>query len=68
MASDKDKFACCECGRLYTKSALKVHLVSHTDELPFRCVQCGRSFLREQDRTAHIQQLHASRIIVKENQ
>ena len=58
-ATEGGKFECPECGQVYAKSAsLKTHLLSHTGELPYRCVHCGRHFSCESQRLAHIQQLH----------
>lgn len=60
------KYRCPECKQLYSStSALKVHLKSHTGELAFRCHHCGRHFEREEERLAHIRQLHASRPNIK---
>ena len=60
------KYRCPECEQLYgSTAALKVHLKSHTGELAFRCHHCGRHFEREEERLAHIRQLHAPRPNIK---
>jgi len=59
-------YRCPDCGQGYgTKFSLKAHLVSHTGELAFRCHHCGRHFEREEERLAHIRQLHAPRPNIK---
>lgn len=60
------KYRCPECDQLYSSTAaLKLHLQSHTGELAFRCHFCGRHFEREEERLAHIRQLHAPRPTIK---
>ena len=60
------KYRCPECEQLYgSTAALKLHLQSHTGELAFRCHFCGRHFEREEERLAHIRQLHAPRLTIK---
>lgn len=60
------KYRCPDCGGSYSsKFSLKAHLQTHRRELAFRCHHCGRHFEREEERLAHIRQLHAPRPHIK---
>ncbi|KAF2807330.1 putative zinc finger protein [Mytilinidion resinicola] len=48
------EFKCHHCSKIYSKSNnLASHLRTHATERPYRCRECGKSFVRDSDRIRH---------------
>lgn len=48
--SANKSFTCNICGRSYdTEGRLKIHSVTHSNERPYQCLHCKKTFKRNQD-------------------
>ncbi|XP_030841610.1 zinc finger protein 37-like [Strongylocentrotus purpuratus] len=55
------KYICDLCGkRLYTNSEIKFHLESHNIESAFKCEECGKGFLLDNQLKIHKKRVHSS--------
>lgn len=48
------KTSCHICGRMVTETNLRKHLITHTDDRPFMCTICNKSFKYPETLAAHI--------------
>ncbi|ESN99590.1 hypothetical protein HELRODRAFT_84278, partial [Helobdella robusta] len=54
-SSNKASAACPVCGKMFScKSAVDIHLRSHTKERPFRCEYCDRAFTTKGNLKQHV--------------
>lgn len=44
---------CANCGKVFTKAYLKIHLRIHNNEKPYECLQCGMTFNQRGNLTLH---------------
>ena len=63
MLRPEEMLSCPVCGKMFSKkrkSNLQVHLRTHTNERPFKCSTCGRSFKQKahlekhQEKSCHV--------------
>ncbi|XP_077391694.1 uncharacterized protein LOC144027763 [Festucalex cinctus] len=54
-SSENKHLSCSQCGRTFAyKSALKMHMITHSGEKPFACSVCGKSFSFKQNMSRHV--------------
>lgn len=54
-------FVCETCGKEFTRLYdFKRHQLSHTDEKPYHCPQCGKSFKERSSLNKHVKRMHCS--------
>ena len=57
--SNKDRYTCKFCGKLFPRSAnLTRHVRTHTGEQPYRCKYCERSFSISSNLQRHVRNIH----------
>jgi len=53
------RFKCNQCGYgTHAASLMRLHMVSHTDQSPFKCVHCNQSFKLKHNLTSHVIRNH----------
>lgn len=54
-------YECETCGKLFTRVYdFKRHQLSHSDEKPYRCPQCGKNFKERSSLNKHVKRMHCS--------
>jgi hypothetical protein len=57
--SDEARYPCRICGHMFARrSAVVVHMRSHTGEKPHACEVCGKRFSQSGNRNVHMKKLH----------
>lgn len=62
----KSQVTCEVCGKvLKYKSYLKAHMMSHSDEMPYQCEQCGQAYPTSKRLAEHIRLLSFCAFVIK---
>ncbi|KAF7663520.1 hypothetical protein LDENG_00208610 [Lucifuga dentata] len=52
-------FSCLTCPATFNrKQELRVHVISHTGEMPYKCSSCPEQFMHKRDLTTHMIKIH----------
>jgi KRAB domain-containing zinc finger protein len=53
------EFQCQECGKSFTRvSTLKVHKLTHNNEIPYRCEFCSQGYKEKRNLMKHTERQH----------
>ncbi|XP_059997568.1 telomere zinc finger-associated protein isoform X7 [Lagenorhynchus albirostris] len=54
-------FTCSVCQETFRRRMeLRVHMVSHTGEMPYKCASCSQQFMQKKDLQSHMIKLHGA--------
>lgn len=61
-ASEKEKFKCTICRKLFiSEYKLRVHEISHSNDKPFKCIECNKCYKYKKDLHNHNLVKHSDR-------
>ena len=56
-SNENTEAKCQVCGNMYDKTDLNNHMKIHSDEKPFRCDFCEKTFRRRRDVRLHVERM-----------
>ncbi|XP_027745177.1 telomere zinc finger-associated protein [Empidonax traillii] len=61
MNRSEQVFTCSACPEVFKRRMeLRLHMVSHTGEMPYKCSSCSQQFMQKKDLQSHMIKLHGA--------
>ncbi|KAM6191801.1 taste receptor type 1 member 1-like [Sarcoramphus papa] len=61
MSRSEQVFTCSVCQEVFKRRMeLRLHMVSHTGEMPYKCSSCAQQFMQKKDLQSHMIKLHGA--------